>query len=68
MRSLRGSTRSDALPTEVQMKAQHVPWFLLFAVGVILAIYGTFLFIADPGARMPPNGQTMSMPGGGPNP
>jgi hypothetical protein len=51
------------------MKAQNVPWFILFALGVILALYTTFLFIANPGARMPPPTElTTSTPGGEPSP
>jgi hypothetical protein len=36
------------------MRARHLPWFLLFALGVMLATYIGFLFMANPGARMPP--------------
>lgn len=51
------------------MKAQNVPWFLLFALGVILAIYATFLVIANPDARVPPPTElTTSTPDRAPSP
>ena len=36
------------------MRSRYVPWFLIFALAVLVATLVFLFFIANPGQRMPP--------------
>ena len=36
------------------MRSRYVPWFLIFALVVLVATLALLFFIANPGQRMPP--------------
>lgn len=35
------------------MSSRYFPWFLVFALGVLMAAFIFLLLVADPGARIP---------------